>query len=455
MADDVTALVALQGFDGGFHLWGSASRTDPFVTVSATQALVAARDDGTAVPDGALESALGYLASIEQYLPSEWSQADKDRVIANALAVRAQAGDRDADAAEQLWKRSGATLGIEGIALLWPVIDDATLQAEFARLVNNAAVETADAVTFATGASDADSFVFTSGQRTDALMLQALLSEQRDSDLIAKVVTGLLSGRRAGRWDTLYDNLAVIVALRAYYDAFEASAPSFTARTWVGERHAAEQRFQGRSTDRVVVDVPMRQLLTLPNADVVVSHEGSGRLYYRVGLRYAPDDLTLDASDQGFVVERRYEAVDDPADVVRNADGSWTIAAGARVRVRVTMVAESQRSFVALVDPLPAGFEILNPDLATTPALPEDAEGTMPVDMWCDWWCWGTWFEHQNLRDDRAEAFTSLLGGGTYDYTYVARATTSGTFVVPPARAEQLYAPETFGRSGSTTVTVR
>ena len=48
--------------------------------------------------------------------------------------------------------------------------------------------------------------------------------------------------------------------------------------------------------------------------------------------------------------------------------------------------------------------------------------------------------------DERVEAFASLVWDGVYDYTYVARATTPGTFVVPPPKAEEMYAPETFGR---------
>ena len=39
-------------------------------------------------------------------------------------------------------------------------------------------------------------------------------------------------------------------------------------------------------------------------------------------------------------------------------------------------------------------------------------------------------------------------------YTYIARATTPGTFVVPPAKAEEMYSPEVFGRSGSDWVVV-
>jgi uncharacterized protein YfaS (alpha-2-macroglobulin family) len=69
-------------------------------------------------------------------------------------------------------------------------------------------------------------------------------------------------------------------------------------------------------------------------------------------------------------------------------------------------------------------------------------------------WSWGPWFDHQNARDDRAEAFTGVLPGGVYDYSYVAQATTPGEFVVPPARAEEIYAPETFGRAATDRIVV-
>ncbi len=62
---------------------------------------------------------------------------------------------------------------------------------------------------------------------------------------------------------------------------------------------------------------------------------------------------------------------------------------------------------------------------------------------------WGPWYEHQNLRDERAEAFSSRVWGGVYTYSYLAQATTPGHFVVPPTKAEEMYAPETFGRSAS------
>src|SRR5690606_22010950 len=114
----------------------------------------------------------------------------------------------------------------------------------------------------------------------------------------------------------------------------------------------------------------------------------------------------LEPTDHGFAVERVYEPVDDPGDVVRASDGTWTIRAGAKVRVRLTMVAENRRYHVALVDPLPAGLEPMNPALKVTGTIPQDpnAQGQRPF-----WWWERTWYEHQNMRDERVEAFTSLL----------------------------------------------
>ncbi|HVG44836.1 MAG TPA: hypothetical protein VM890_08900, partial [Longimicrobium sp.] len=150
---------------------------------------------------------------------------------------------------------------------------------------------------------------------------------------------------------------------------------------------------------------------------------------------------------------------DAAGDVVREADGRWRIRAGARVRVTVTLTAPARRLHVALVDPLPAGLEPLNPVLRGTEDVPPAAAGGDARPLFLDrggygWWYRTWWYEHQNLRDDRAEAFTSYLPAGVYTYSYVARATTPGVFIVPPPRAEEMYSPETFGRGATDHVVV-
>lgn len=82
-----------------------------------------------------------------------------------------------------------------------------------------------------------------------------------------------------------------------------------------------EQAFQGRSTDRNHVAIPMAVLASLVEprggapVDLVLQKDGVGRLYYRVGMTYAPSDCPP-PTEQGFSVTRVYEGADDAKDVL-------------------------------------------------------------------------------------------------------------------------------------------
>ncbi|HSJ91726.1 MAG TPA: hypothetical protein VK917_06635, partial [Ilumatobacter sp.] len=455
---DIDRLVALQNDNGGWPWFQKGRESIPFQSIQATHALVLARAADYAVPQETLDRALAHLASIEEHFPGTYSESLRNTLSSYALYVRNEAGRGDTAKATALYERVGDDLDLDALAWLWPSIVDVDARVAIERRFENAAVETAGAAVFATDFAE-DAFVIAqSERRTDGIALDALITETPDSDLIPKVVNGLIGNQIKGRWRNVYENSFILLALHRYFATFEDVTPDFVARVWLGDLYAAESTFDGRTTERVNTLVPMGevigQLVATGESTIVVANEGVGRLYYRLGLTYAPDDLQLDPRDEGFVVERVYEAVDDPADVTRDPDGTWRIAAGAKVRVRLTMVADAQRTSVALVDPLPAGLEPLNPALAVTSTTPPEEGGDDPIPLDCCWfWGWN-WFEHQNLRDDRVEAFASYLPGGTYEYTYIARATTPGEFVVPPTKAEEMYAPEVFGRTASDRVVV-
>jgi len=318
-------------------------------------------------------------------------------------------------------------------------------------------VETAGAANFTTAYDDQTYLLLSSDRRTDAILLDALIGDNPQSDLIPKLVNGLLAHRTKGRWGSTQENVFVLLALDHYFNKYESQTPDFVAKIWLGNTYAGSSEFKGRSTDLHQTDIPMNYVLSETAAgggtqSLILEKDGAGRLYYRLGLRYAPTDLNLPALDMGFVVQRRYEALDDPQDVSQDSAGVWHIKAGARVRVHLTMSADNRRYHVALVDPLPAGLEIINPALAVAGSVPQDPSNS---NFRYGWWWWGTWYEHQNMRDERAEAFTSLLWEGVYEYTYIARATTPGDFIVPPAKAEEMYSPEVFGRSASDQVIIK
>ena len=458
---DIERLQGLQNPDGGFPYWRRGQDSIPFNSIHVAHALQRAASKGFEVPQDMQQRLLEHLRQIESYYPAWYSLSTRRTLSAYALYVRDLMGDRDPDKALRLIDDAGLEeLSLDTIGWLWPVLQDAPgagdqLEA-IRRHVNNRVVETPGAANFTIAYDEQTYLLLSSDRRTDAILLDALIDDNPNSDLIPKLVNGLLAHREKGRWSNTQENVFVLLALDRYFNTFESQTPDFVARIWLGDTYAGDHQYQGRTTERHETVIPMNYLVDQSlgggeTQDLILSKEGAGRLYYRLGLRYAPTNLELAPLDMGFVVQRSYEGLDQTDDVTQDQDGVWHIKAGARVRVRLTMVADNRRYHVALVDPLPAGLEIVNPSLEVSGGIPQDPNAP---DYRYGWWWWGPWYEHQNLRDERAEAFTSLLWDGVYEYTYVARATTPGRFVVPPAKAEEMYSPEVFGRSGSNVVIV-
>jgi len=461
---DLERLRAMQNDDGGFGFWRRGDPSWPYVSLHVAHALARAKAKGFPVPDPVLDRSRRYLKDVEKHIPRDYPIDVRRTLVAYALDVRQRLGDPDPARARALLREAGVDkLPLEALGWLLGVLhrdpaSRAETQAILAHL-RNRVTETAAAAHFVTSYQDGGYLLLDSDRRADAIILEALIGAEPSSDLIPKLVEGLLGQRKAGRWSNTQENAFVLLALDRYFGAYEKTTPDFVARAWLGESYAGEHAFRGRTTERQELVVPMSWLTKAPRADLLLAKEGAGRLYYRLGLRYAPSSLALEPADHGFTVERSYEGADASADVRRDADGTWHVRAGARVRVRLTMVAPGRRYHVALVDPLPAGLEPLNPALAITGSLPLDAPDEVTLvgapglggpRRPGSWWFWTRpWFEHQNLRDERAEAFASLLWDGVWEYVYVARATTPGSFVVPPPKAEEMYHPETFGRGGT------
>jgi uncharacterized protein YfaS (alpha-2-macroglobulin family) len=211
-------------------------------------------------------------------------------------------------------------------------------------------------------------------------------------------------------------------------------------KVWVGTSAYTEQAFAGRSGTRAQAQLDWNGLRAGTTHDLAFVREGAGRMYYRLGITYAPSRLDLPALDAGFIVRRTYAAVEDPKDVTRAADGSWRIKLGAKVLVTVEASSSNARHGVAVVDPLPAGFEAIDERLATSERAAPSAVGSR--------------WDHTNLRDNRSEAFSMNLPAGVHHLVYSVRATTPGTFRAAPAKAEEMYSPETFGRSTGEIVVV-
>lgn len=323
--------------------------------------------------------------------------------------------------------------------------------------------------------------VLASSRRSDAAVLAALLEEEPEHPLIPGLVRGLLGGRDGSVATGPHESGWVLFALGRYAALHEASSTELRVEVALGGTVLVDRVRLGRDRTTITTSGP----LPAPGdqADLYVATDpvvtgGEGTLYLRAAVRYSPVVTPeLPADERGFLISRHYEAVDDSSDVQRDPDGTWRIAAGARVRVRLTFTAPSRRYQVQLRDPIPGGFEALNPrlrgtgftsdaalptrasipagQLSTVLASPAGAGRLDWTDLLFRWRSsFGAWATHEELRDDRMEAYTPFLLAGTYESTYLIRATTPGSFLAPPPRVEETEHPETFGQGRADLVVV-
>ncbi len=467
--EGIRDLMLHQRGDGGFGSWPDSKYSWMYLTAYALMTLDFAANHGFTVDVRAMQQAMEFLKNRLDH-PHEWEEYAYETQVFSAL-VLTRLGKAPTGHLDRLYKIADGDKGSNFVKLplysrAWLMealfrVDpkDARIK-ELYRQINNAAVEKASSIHFAEGVTEYAKLMMYSEDRTDAIILGTLLVTDPKDAMIDKIVRGLMRARVQGRWSNTQSNAYSLMAMSDYYRIFESDTPNFEAGLWLGKMGLLGHTFKGRSMEIVKSTIPMKEILKQEAGNLILGKKGAGRLYYRLGLKYAPKDLALKAEDRGFMVERIYLPESDKADNVRRGpNGEYIVKAGTNVRVKLRVVASDVRYYVAVVDPMPAGFESVNETFATTA---KTRPGGSTSEEWTTggqhgrgwwWWYWDPW-DYKEKRDDRVQLFQDRMYGGVFEYTYVARATTLGNFVVPPLRAEEMYEPETFGRSATERVII-
>ncbi len=490
----ISDLAAMQRPDGGFGFWPGAYRSDPWLTAYVAWGLLRARERGHDVPETILEEAARRL---ERLLRTDAAASEPARlpIVTRAFIVYvlADAGNPEHGYQETLFDRRGELPLIgKGFLLKAYVLSgsgcetgDCPQVVELLREIENHAFQSAGKAHFEENVGDLYRALMQSDTTANAILLDALLMADPRHHLAAGIVRWLLDKRDGGRWATTQDSAHALLALAGFHRAREAEPADFTATIDLGSERLVAEEFRGRGVREARTAIPMGRLAEGTGEEILVRRQGpSGRLYYSLLLEYARSDLPAEPIDRGFWVERRYEVVDLAAmregrGVPRGRTQIHRVKAGDLVRVQVSIVTPQERSVVVVEDPLPAGLEAIDFDLRTATltlqraaagyargdddpyggyGIDDDSAYGYGYDYGYDrdpsgeWW-W-TPFYHRDDRDDRVVLYADSLPAGVHHYEYLARAVTPGTFVVGPLRAEEMYAPETFGRTGATTFVV-
>lgn len=457
----LTELIRRQHGDGGFGMWSGSTESYPWVSAYAMMTIGEAKVRGYAISDAVYHAGIDYL---RRQLEGPGEPLDL-ATRALVLDVLAGLGQPDAGYTTALYEQSRTLPAFARALLLHAMVlgkhPRADIDALVADLEGNLRVE-ANRAYYAENLGDAYATLLDSPLRTSALVLRALVAAKPQHPLGAKLARGLLDARKGSTWRNTQESAFALLALDAYRHAQEGEEPNFTARLWSGDQRLVETRFDGRSLAASEHFLPMASLTP---AKLAFEKSGAGTLFYEARLRYALVDLPKEPLDRGFYLQKSYRPVTPSA---LDAALSWVpvsgtndLPAGQLVVVDLIAVTPSPRHFVVIDDPLPAGLEPVNSSLATEASWTHTSgsisdSAPYPTDQAL---ARGDAFlptsYEQELRDDRALFFVDHLPAGMFHYRYLARATTLGTFVVPPTMATEMYTPEVFGRTGSRTVVVK
>ena len=452
MRDELAALVsealqrlyAEQKVDGGWG-WFVRDRSDPLVTAWAIIALSEAREQGFTVEDAILNGAVRH---VQEYLtrnplrarPVAW-EINRQALLLYALA-RADAGNFARAVSLFEVREQMNTFARASLAMAFNLIDPANrtyTDALIADLLNRAVVS-------ATGVHWEerlpDWYNWNTNTRTTAIVLKALVQIQPESELIPGVVRWLMTARRADAWETPQETAWSVLALTDYMRATGEFEPDYTFGATLNDTPLAAGQIATpanvRETLALTADIADLRPGEL-NRLTVDRTAGTGNLYYAASLTaFLPAEL-IEPLSRGMSITREYRLLSNP-------DGPPITEArvGDNILVTLTIVAPRNLHYVVITDPIPAGVESVNPELATTSAVgePPRLELDNPFGRGWGWW----WFSGTDLRDDRTVLYATYLPRGTYRYTYTLRGGLAGEYRVLPTTGQETYFPEVYGR---------
>ena len=465
------ALKELERFQcasGGFAYWpGSCETVSPYLTAYLLQVMKTASDLKYDVDRGVRERAYTYLQQQLTSSPPPVNASWRPSYTAwQAFAVKVLAeGGRNQDSHINRIYGYREQMPVFALAYLHDALvakgETGLRVTDVRRRLTNAILPEAGTAHVKELDDPYLAWFWSSNTRSTAIVLNTLVKAGATEAPIQPMVRWLMGARKNGRWGNTQENAYAMQALVSYYRKYEPDAPDFRAVVRLGEQELAAGEFKGRSTNAARTQVPLTQIVAASGGDgsrpLTFTKEGTGTLFYNARLRYAVDRTFPEPLDSGFRIERRYEPFVEKG----QKPPATGYQAGDLVRVTLTFVLTKERRFVAVTDPLPAGFEAVESWFNTTAQSLSQAQdrqssqrGDGEVAEWQSWWLLGG-FDHVERHDDRIQLFATRLGSGSHEFSYIARATTAGTFRTAPARAEEMYTPEIFGRTESTTIEVK
>ncbi|MBF0234868.1 MAG: hypothetical protein HQK65_17810, partial [Desulfamplus sp.] len=328
-------------------------------------------------------------------------------------------------------------------------------------------------------------------------------------DLAFKLVRTITDTRgRDNSGENTQENIFCMNGLADYSAAYERAGGNFQKRAGdenviqakallkhevLGDQVMGSVSFSNLKDQPVIFSKPISPSDPGKRADIVISSNNVGTLYYSAGMSYAPIDDFEKPVNSGMEIRREYsverngkwellnntKGVKQPENTEAeeqktsgeqhktsgdglNQSQAQTIHPGDLIRVDIFLSLPTARNFPVISDPVPGGLEPVNRDLATASVIDaQKADSLPPEGSW--WFKFKDWreynesrwsFYHKELGHSAVRYYADYLPAGNYHLSYTAQVVATGNFMALPTHVEEMYNADIFGKGTFEKITV-
>ena len=420
----VERIALMQVRKGGFGLWNARSPEEPWLTAYAADFLLQARERGTVVPTDMLDRALKRL---DYYVNRQWPKKSNQRellrmefaVRSYAAWVLAKVGRAPLGSMRTLFdnhaEAAGSGLPLAQLGLAFKLMGDH----------ERAEAALSDAARFRR--PDNEYWHDYGSPLRDLALTAALFLENDVSEGLELMLLDLEEILRDRRWYSTQESYALF--------KLGLSLETRADKPWKGTLYLGGETVALDQQGAYVLGPTAKDIA----AGISFASDTDRPLYLSVVVGgYTKTPPAMD--DSLIALDREFYDLKG-ARVTRD---EFTV--GELLLVHLTINAKETLTDALLVDLLPAGFEIENPNFKYSVKIADTELEEIKIGKSSVWRLKrNNVMVHEEYHDDRYVAAMKVRKGVDYHVFYLVRAVSPGTYAVPPVFLESMYRPEIRG----------
>ncbi len=411
----LSRLAELQQPDGGWP-WYFSGESNPFVTAYVAEYLVAAQKAGIDIDLQMLEQVKQYFNYLPSTKPQDFVTESYARVRLGLLEEKYPVTKFDDLENDYLALAVMANIGF----------GDTNPDTNGLSVLKSRAETQGDGVFWKAGSSQ----TFGSVDASTAMAIRALIAGN-ERKLATKGVQFLLRNRKHDYWSNTFATAQIMQAATDFAQTGDELSPNYTYQVSLDNKVIKRGSIQTAKQSEMVA-IPIENIQA-KGSTISVSYQGDGQLYSTLSQTAFITDKQASAINQGLMIERAY---------VNEKGAQYSPSVGDIIQVNLTVSGlETDEHYAVIADELPAGMVPINEMFKNEQSNQSSFAYESSYDI-----------SDREVTENGMILTLYNARAGAHTYSYRARVVSAGTFAVPPAQVQLMYAPEVQAASAAESV---